>query len=130
MAEVNAVIRKEHYTTTIQSLSNTLIADEGTANGGQGAGFNPEELLAASLAACTSITLRMYADRKGFPVDEIHVNIKLSRDTGTATTTLHRHITINGGATEEQRARMLQIANNCPVHKILTSQLVINTELL
>ena len=130
MAEVNAVINKEHYTTAIQAGSNNLTADEGIANGGQNMGFNPEELLAASLAACTSITLRMYADRKAFPVDKIHVNIVLARDINTATTSLNRRIIIEGAATAEQKTRMLQIANNCPVHKILTSQIVIKTELV
>ncbi len=130
MAEVHAVIHEKHYSTYIQAGTNSLIADEGLDNGGQGEGFNPEELLAASLSACTSITLRMYADRKAYKVEEIEVNVKLSRDADTGIATMERAITVHGEFTAEEKARLLQIANSCPVHKILTNQINIKTELL
>ncbi len=129
MGEVHAVIHEKHYSTYIQAGNNSLIADEGLDSGGQAEGFNPEELLAASLSACTSITLRMYADRKGHKVEKIEVHVTLSRDTANGTATMERQITVHGTLTAEERARLLQIANSCPVHKILTNQINIKTDL-
>ncbi len=130
MAEVKAVIHEKHYTTYIQAGTNSLTADESVANGGQGEGFNPEELLAASLSACTSITLRMYADRKEMPIEKIEVGVVLTRNAEGTATAIQRSIAITGGISPEQRERLLQIANACPVHKILSNQITINTELL
>jgi putative redox protein len=130
MAEVRAVINEKHYATHISTATNSLVADEPVANGGNGEGFNPEELLAASLAACTSITCRMYVDRKGYKVDKIEVNISVSRNAEQSITNIHRDIIVHGELTAGQKERLLQIANNCPVHKILSNQISINTDLL
>jgi putative redox protein len=128
MAEVNAVIHRDHYRTHINTATNSLTADEPLAIGGTDAGMSPEEILAASLSACTSITLRMYADRKGYNVEDIHVNVVMTRDKELNITNINRKIQINGTLSEEERSKMMAIANNCPVHKILTNQIVINTE--
>ncbi len=128
MAEVNAVIHRDHYRTHINTADNSLTADEPLTSGGTGAGMGPEELLAASLSACTSITLRMYADRKGYDVDEIHVNVLMTRDKELNITNINRKIEITGKVTEEEKSKMMAIANNCPVHKILSNQIIINTE--
>ncbi|PQJ13120.1 osmotically inducible protein OsmC [Flavipsychrobacter stenotrophus] len=128
MAEVNAVIHRDHYRTHINTATNSLTADEPLSVGGTDEGMSPEELLAASLSACTSITLRMYADRKGYDVDEIHVNVVMIRDKELNRTNINRKIEITGNLTDEERAKMMAIANNCPVHKILTNQIIINTE--
>lgn len=128
MAEVNAVIHRDHYRTHINTATNSITADEPLANGGTGEGMGPEELLAASLSACTSITLRMYADRKGYDVEDIKVNVVMKRDKELNITNINRKIQISGALTDEERAKMMAIANNCPVHKILTNQIIINTE--
>jgi putative redox protein len=129
MAEVNAVIHRDHYRTHINSATNSLTADEPLSNGGTAEGMAPEELLAASLASCTSITLRMYADRKGYAVEDIQVKVVLKRDKELNITNINRKIAISGSLTDEERTKMLNIANNCPVHKILTNQIIINTEI-
>ena len=79
MAKVTSHIGKERYKIEVTSPSgNTLISDEPVSDGGQNKGVSPTELLAASLAACTSVTLRMYADRKGWDLTEMTIDIDLS----------------------------------------------------
>ncbi len=130
MLQIKAQIGQDHYTTQINSSTNTLVADEPLSNGGQEKGFAPAELLTASLAACTVITLRMYADRKQWPVDSIHVSINFEHNNESKSSQFERNISINGNLTTEQKERMLAIANQCYVHKILSNPIHINTKLL
>lgn len=129
MIEVKASTGQEHYKTIISTNNNSLIADEPLDEGGQDLGFTPKELLAASLASCTSITLRMYADRKEWKVDNISVSVTLEIDRETNTSSFKRTVAITGDLDEQQRNRMLTIANACPVHKILSGSITIHTEL-
>ncbi len=127
---IQAIIQKEHYLTTIKSSTNQLVADESVANGGEAKGFDPMELLSASLAACTSITLRMYADRKQWDVGIIEVFVDIQKDEKTSdTTNFERKIKFSAIITEEQKEKLLDIANRCPVHKLLNGKLSINTTL-
>lgn len=128
MAEVRAQIKKQHYRTEIKSPDgNTIIADESVNNGGNNEGMSPEELLAASLAACTSITLRMYADRKKYLLNSVEVNISVKRDNDLNFTEINREILLHGTLADDERNRLLEIANKCPVHKILSNQITIKT---
>ena len=131
MAKVTAHIGKELYAVEIKSPGgNTLIADEPVADGGQNKGFSPTELLAASLAACTTATLRMYADRKGWDLPEVDTDITLERDEAANKTVINRAIHLKGNLDETQRARLLQIANSCPIHKMLSNPIEINTQMV
>ena len=128
--KITATIGQDKYKTLIQNSHQTIIADEHESVGGQSLGFNPHELLASSLAACTCITLRMYADRKHWTLDTIDVQVNISKDKIHESTHFERTITIHGDLNEEQRNRLLEIANVCPIHKTLSKTIYINTLIL
>jgi len=129
MIQVKAIIGKEPYKIEITSPSgNTIIADEPVEKGGQNRGFAPKELLAASLSACTCATLRMYADHKSWDLQKVNVEIELIEEDGK--TTFNRKLHLEGNLDEKQRTRLLGVANACPVHKILTHSIEINTQLV
>lgn len=104
------------------------LADEPESIGGGNRAPTPVSLLLSGLGACTSITLKMYAQRKGWPLHDVHVTLSLQ--TGEQGTTIDRKIVLHGALSDEQRERLLQIANACPVHKILTRPISINTGLV
>lgn len=128
MANVSSSIKTEPYRIEIKSPSgNVVIADEPVDKGGKDSGFSPKELLAAALAACTSATVRMYADRKEWPLDEVKIHIDLERDEAANKTVINRQIQFLGNLDDEQRKRLLAVANACPIHKILSNPIEINT---
>ena len=130
MAKVSASIGTEPYKTEITSpTGNTVIADEPVESGGKKLGFSPSELLAASLSACTSATLRMYADRKGWDLKAVSLEVEVERDEEANKTFIHRSLELTGNLDEAQRSRLLAIANKCPIHKILSNPIEIVTEL-
>ena len=130
MAKITSSIKLENYKVVIESSTgNTLIADEPKDIGGQNLGFSPDELLAAALAACTSATLRMYADRKKWDVSEIQLEIDVSWSAEEKKTSIIRKLLLKGNLDETQKNRMIDIANACPVHKMLTNNIEISTTL-
>jgi uncharacterized OsmC-like protein len=114
-----------------------LIADEPQDAGGLGSGPGPYDLLLASLGACTSMTLRLYADRKQLPLKRVSVRLRHSRiyasDCAECETKdgmldrIERVITLEGDLKPEDRKRLLEIADKCPVHRTLTSEIDIHT---
>ncbi|RSD14833.1 OsmC family protein [Amycolatopsis eburnea] len=125
------------YTHQVTTATHELLVDEPTALGGADAGPNPYELLLAALGSCTAITLRMYADRKGIPLtratvrlrhDRIHAEDceKCETERGMLSR-ITREISLEGELDEEQRARLMVIADKCPVHRTLSSEIVIET---
>jgi putative redox protein len=122
-----ATITDEVYRTELKVRKHTIIADEPEDVGGKDTGPRPGDFYRMSLASCTAITLRMYANRKNFDVKKIQVTV--STEEGEGKTILHTDIKINGNLDETQRQRMLQIAKLCPVHKVLTNPIEINTAL-
>ena len=113
------------YENLVSTGKHKLIADEPVSVGGDDNGPGPYEYLSAGLGACTSMTLRMYADRKGWPLEKVGVRVLFSREPdpanpdGEAQDTFSRIIDIEGELDESQRARLLEIADKCPVHKTL-----------
>lgn len=128
MNQVTAITQREKYKTVVQSGKHHIIVDEPIDSNGQDTGMSPGELLCGSLGSCTSITLRMYSDRKGWDIEKISVDVVLDT-TDKANPVIHRTVALQGNLDEEQQKRMLAIANACPVHKLLERGIKINTEM-
>ena len=128
MYKISGHIGKDHYRAEIKSATNTIIADEPVDAGGKDLGFSPSELLASSLAACTCITVRMYADRKEWNLDEVLVDVTLEKLEGKSKFT--RAIEFKGNLDETQRARLMAVANKCPIHQTLTNPIEIETSFI
>jgi uncharacterized OsmC-like protein len=114
-----------------------LTADEPVSAGGTNTGPSPYDFLLAALGACTSMTVGMYARRKGWPLEDVTVNLRHSRIHGTDCAEcetkegmldrIERDIHFAGSLSDEQRSKLLEIANKCPVHRTLTSKINIAT---
>ena len=132
----NVVTVKERtggvYTQDVIAGNHRLYADEPENLGGADLGPSPFEYVLAGLGSCTTITLRMYADRKKWPVTHIGVDVsyKKSGIGADMKSVFVRKITIEGALDEDQLKRMLQIADKCPVHKMLEAETEIRTELV
>lgn len=107
-----------------------LLADEPESVGGLGSGPNPYELVAAGLGACTAMTLRLYAAHKGAPLTRVGVEVRHAKRKGeTPADLFERTLTLEGELDDDQRARMLEIADRCPVHRTLEGGAAIVTTL-
>lgn len=136
---VVAFLGPEGFTTQIKAGKHNLIADEPEHVGGEDFGPDPYEYVSAGLAACTSMTIQMYAKRKGWIVDAVETMVNYGKeyavdcencDEGRAKIdTFNREVTLKGNLDEKQRNRLLEIANKCPVHKTLHSETQIITTL-
>ena len=136
---VHASTGRTGFQTEITANGHSLIADEPTSVGGTDTGPTPYDLLVASLGACTSMTLRMYADRKGWPLEAIDVRLKHEKvyahdceeceDKNTKIDQIEREIELHGPLDDQQKQRLLEIADRCPVHRTLHSPVVVNTSL-
>ena len=127
----------EGYTTEIKTPSHHLLADEPLEVGGANLGPTPYDLLMASLGSCTAMTLKMYAERKGWPLKEVQVYLnhdkvhlddsKASEDPGAKVSQFTRIIGLEGDLDEDQRQKLLEISNRCPVHRTLQEDIKIQT---
>jgi putative redox protein len=127
------------YATDVRAGSHRLRSDEPASAGGTDTGPEPYELLLAALGACTAMTLRMYATRKGWPLQDVEVKLRHSRvwaqDVADAEHKTGRidvidcAIELHGPLDDEQRRRLLEISTHCPVHRTLTNEIKIRTEL-
>ncbi|TAF63079.1 MAG: OsmC family peroxiredoxin [Cytophagales bacterium] len=125
--QVSSKTLKTNYQVSIKTNTQQIIADEPEDLGGSDEGMQPNELLLASLAACTSITLQMYAQRKNWQLEEVQMQLNIDKHPTETGSIIERHITLIGDLSEEQKQRLLQIANACPVHKILKNPIEIQT---
>ncbi len=127
MTKVTGHIDRSHYKTVLSNARHELIGDEPKSSGGTELGFSPSELLCSALAACTCATLRMYADRKQWSLEKIDVTITMQKDVTKTITNMEREIQLIGNLIDEQRRRLIEIAEQCPIHKILTNPIKIQT---
>jgi len=136
----NVVVRETRaskFQQTVTSGPHQLLADEPVGAGGEDSGPGPYDLLLSALGACTSMTMRMYADRKSLPVERITVTLKHNKihaeDCAECETReglidqIDRVIAIEGALDADQRKRLMEIADKCPVHRTLTSEVRIFT---
>ncbi|MBV9210611.1 MAG: OsmC family protein [Acidobacteria bacterium] len=114
----------------------SFLIDEPVSVGGEGAGVDPYTLLLAALGGCISMTVTLYARRKAWPLERVTVRLRQARihaqDCAECTESkegfvhrIERGVTLEGDLTDEQRARLQEIAHKCPVHKTLTSEIVV-----
>ena len=129
----------DSYRTTIQAGPHSLVSDEPEDVGGDDAGPTPYDLLLSALGSCTGMTLRMYAERKEWPLDETIVRLSHGKihaadcencdtDEGKVDR-IEREIEVRGDLSEDQRARLLEIANKCPVHRTLHNEVSVRSSL-
>lgn len=127
------------FRTEVEVGGHRLVVDEPIAVGGADDGPTPYELLLAGLGACTAMTLRLYADRRKWPLERARISLRHrkvhAQDCVDCVTkparmdVVDRVITLEGGLTEEQRAKLLEIAERCPVHQTLQGKMQVNTQL-
>ncbi|HEX8783191.1 MAG TPA: OsmC family protein [Steroidobacteraceae bacterium] len=126
MAHATADIGTVNYTVSVVAGHHTLTSDEGAAAGGQDAGPSPHEMLCAALGACTAITLRMYAQRKEWPLRAVHVDVLLHVE-DKEHRSMTRRLRLTGDLDEAQRARLADIAERTPVTLTLKQGVAITT---
>lgn len=130
---------QEGFLTEVQANGHPLIADEPVEVGGTNRGPSPYEFLSTALGTCTGMTLRMYADRKKWPLEAVVVRLQHGKvhaddcgeceEKGARIDVIEREIELFGDLDEAQRQRLLEIADKCPVHRTLHSEIVVNTRL-
>jgi len=127
------------FRTEVDISGHRFVVDEPTAVGGSDAGPTPYEMLLAGLGACTAMTLRIYADRRKWPLERARISLRhrkvhaqdcIDCDQKPAKMdVVDRVITLDGALTDEQRAKLLEIAERCPVHQTLQTKIQVNTTL-
>ncbi|HEV7991153.1 MAG TPA: OsmC family protein [Gemmatimonadaceae bacterium] len=134
---ITAHVGASGYRTEVTAGQHVLIADEPRALGGTGMGPTPYELLLAALSSCMAMTLRMYADRKGWPLEGVRIGLRTERAhekdcqdcelSEVGIPRVARRIELEGPLSDEQRKRLLQIADRCPVKQTLTRGIIVET---
>ena len=128
---ITGAIGRDHYRATIQASRHTLHADEPESNGGADTAPSPSYILMSALAACKLITVRMYADRKEWPLESVAVELEMEvdRTARPVQTQIRCRLHFVGQLDDEQRQRLLEVADKCPTHRALTGEVEISSVL-
>jgi putative redox protein len=118
--------RRKGYAHSLTAGRHTLIADEPAEHGGSDTGPTPGQLLALSLASCTAVTIEMYADRKGWEVGDLEVEVDYANDTGEKDARYDVLIKLPAELSKKQMERIREIAHKCPVHRKLKGHVEID----
>jgi putative redox protein len=123
---MRATARRENGTLkhAVEMRDHTVVADEPEDEGGEDSGPTPQELLAASLASCTAITMEMYAQRKGWDVGDVTVHVDYEPAQRGSPTRFRMRVDLPKELPEEQRERLMQIGAKCPVHRVLEGEVM------
>jgi putative redox protein len=108
----------------VEMRTHKLVADEPKEEGGEDTGPNPQELLAASLASCTAITMEMYAQRKGWDVGDVAVHVEYEPAQRGSPTRFRMRVDLPKELPDDQRERLMQIGAKCPVHRVLEGEVM------
>ena len=134
MREAETILASEtglgKYQVEVRVGDAVLLVDEPLSAGGLGSGPNPYDLLSAALGACTSMTVRLYADRKGWPLQHVQTAVRHSRAGLNARDRYELDIALDGALDDTQRARLMEIAERCPVHLSLVRGADVTASLL
>lgn len=134
---VHVHLGDKNYKTVLHAGNHEILADEPESAGGGGQGPDPYDLLLMSLGTCTAVTLRMYAERKKWPVSNIYLELRHFKDHAedckdcddpkAKIDKIEKEIIVEGDLTEEQVERLLEISNKCPVYRTLTGTIEISS---
>lgn len=132
-AQLDRPAQGRNSLTLLNNGRHAWVSDVGKTLGGLDAAPDPHDLLDSALAACTALTLELYLRRKGWAVRAVQVDIEhdeAKADDGRVRYLLKRRIHIEGEVADDERARLLEIANKCPIHSILSGEIHIDSELV
>lgn len=118
---VRVSLGREAFHTSVAVGPHTVVADEPVELGGGDRGPSPVELLLSALASCKAITAKMYADRKGWPLEKVEVDARVASMSGPVVASAETDVRLFGDLTDEQRTRLVEIADRCPVQKALSA---------
>ena len=124
-----ATIGKQKYKTEIQAGNHIIMADEPEELGGGNLGFTPTELLESSLAACTAMTIRMYADRKGWDLEQAEIKVGFKRNMTTGEVSFKKEIELFGNLSGGEREKLLEMGSKCPIERMITGKVSVTSDL-
>lgn len=135
---IHVHLGQQKYTTTLNAGPHQLIADEPKSSGGQDQGPDPYDYLLMSLGSCTAMTVRMYADHKEWPLEQVYVELLHSKqhaedckncdDRKSRIDRIEKEIIVEGDLSDQQVKRLLEISERCPVHRTLQSDIDITSK--
>lgn len=121
--------RKDNLSVSVKARTHEIISGLAEKLGGNDEGFDPHEMIEAALAACTILTCQLYANRKNWNLISTDVVVRITSETKEGAT-IQRDIQFQGDLTAEQKERLLEIANKCPIHNLLERKIEIQTSMI